>query len=317
MPELPEVQTTVNGINTYLKGLTISDVWTNYSNMSGFHTGKDHIKDPKFFTYFKKQVVGRKIIEAKRRAKNILIQLDNSDIILVHLKMTGHLLFGEYTKKQSHQVSSNKSQSKSKGEWGPVDKNSPLADPFNRHIRLIFALSNGKHLALSDMRKFAKVTYIPKEEIENTLHLKDLGPEPLDPNFTKEILRQRLQKIPNGKIKTVLLDPKIVVGIGNIYSDEILWRASIHPERQVKDITDKEFKLMFKATQETLRKGIDFGGDSMSDYRNILGERGKFQAEHKAYRKTGSKCEKRGCKGMIQRKVVGARSAHFCNRHQK
>lgn len=317
MPELPEVQTTVNGINTYLKGLSISDIWTNYSNMSGFHTGKDHIKDPKFFIHFKKQVIGKRIIEAKRRAKNILIELNNGGIILVHLKMTGHLLFGEYTKKQSHQVSSNKLQSKSKDEWEPVDKTSPLADPFNRHIRLIFTLSNGKHLALSDMRRFAKVTYIPKDEIEKTLHLKDLGPEPLDKAFTAKIFKERLSKRLNGKIKTVLLDPKIIVGIGNIYSDEILWRAGIHPERQVKNIKDEEFKQMFDATQETLKKGIDFGGDSMSDYRNILGERGKFQAEHKAYRKTGTKCEKRGCGGTIKRKVIGGRSAHFCDMHQK
>jgi len=306
MPELPEVQTTVNGLNTYLKGLIISDVWTNYNNISGFHTDKDHIKDPKFFTHFKKQVVGKKILGAKRRAKNILIELDNEGIILVHLKMTGHLMYGTY-------IFDTKDK---KDPWKGVSPES-LKDPFNRHIRLIFTLSNGKYLALSDMRRFAKVTYIPKDQIESTLHLKDLGPEPLDKNSTASLFKERLVKRQNGKIKTVLLDPKIVVGIGNIYSDEILWRASIHPERMVKNINDKEFKIMFEATRETLKKGIDFGGDSMSDYRNILGERGRFQAEHKAYRKTGTKCEKRGCRGVITRKIVGARSAHFCNAHQK
>ncbi|MDB5203975.1 MAG: Formamidopyrimidine-DNA glycosylase [Candidatus Taylorbacteria bacterium] len=306
MPELPEVQTTVNGINTYLKGLTISDLWTNYSNMSGFHTGKDHIKDPKFFTYFKKQVIGRKIQQAKRRAKNILIELDNDGTILVHLKMTGHLMYGTYVFDKTDK----------KDPWKGVFPES-LKDPFNRHIRFIVTFSNGKYLALSDMRKFAKVTYIAKDQIEKTLHLKDLGPEPLDPLFTKEVLKMRLLKRPNGKIKTVLLDPKIVVGIGNIYSDEILWRAGIHPERIVKNITDKEFGIIFEAAQETLKKGIDFGGDSMSDYRNILGERGKFQAEHKAYRKTGTKCEKKECGGTIKRKVIGGRSAHFCDMHQK
>ncbi|MES2409170.1 MAG: DNA-formamidopyrimidine glycosylase [Patescibacteria group bacterium] len=306
MPELPEVQTTVNGINTYLKGLSISDTWTNYGNISGFHTGKDHIKDAKFFTYFKKQVVGRKIVSAKRRAKNILIELDDESIILIHLKMTGHLMYGTYMFDKTDK----------KDPWKGVSPES-LKDPFNRHVRFIITLSDGKYLALSDMRKFAKVTYIPKEDIGQTLHLKDLGPEPLDPEFTKEEFKQRLQKRMGGKIKTVLLDPKIVVGIGNIYSDEILWRASIHPERLIKNITDKEFETMFEATRETLKKGIDFGGDSMSDYRNILGERGKFQAEHKAYRKTGTKCEKKGCPGTIRRKVIGGRSAHFCDTHQK
>jgi len=99
MPELPEVQTTVDGINSHVKGLTIADVWTNYANANGYHTGKDHVKDPKFFTRFKKEVIGKKIVDAKRRAKNILINLDDESIILIHLKMTGHLLFGEYTKR--------------------------------------------------------------------------------------------------------------------------------------------------------------------------------------------------------------------------
>jgi formamidopyrimidine-DNA glycosylase len=85
----------------------------------------------------------------------------------------------------------------------------------------------------------------------------------------------------------------------------------------VTDITAKELAFMFKAMKETLQKGIDFGGDSMSDYRNILGERGKFQEQHKAYRKTGVRCSKKGCSGNIIRKVVGARSSHFCDTHQK
>jgi len=192
-----------------------------------------------------------------------------------------------------------------------------LSDPFNRHIRLIFTLSNKKHLALSDMRRFAKVTHIPKSELENTLHLKDIGPEPLEKSFTVEKFKERLLLRPNGKVKQVLLEPKIIAGIGNIYSDEILWRASIHPERKIKDLSDKEFTLMHKAMRETLQRGIDFGGDSMSDYRNILGERGHFQEQHNAYRRTGQKCKRAGCKGHIIRKVVGGRSAHFCDTHQK
>jgi formamidopyrimidine-DNA glycosylase len=113
------------------------------------------------------------------------------------------------------------------------------------------------------------------------------------------------------------MDQALIAGIGNIYSDEILWRADVHPERKVKEIKSLEMRLMYKATKETLKKGIDFGGDSMSDYRNILGEKGKFQEKHNAYRRTGKKCEKRGCDGIIRRIVVGARSAHFCSVHQK
>jgi formamidopyrimidine-DNA glycosylase len=113
------------------------------------------------------------------------------------------------------------------------------------------------------------------------------------------------------------MDQSLIAGIGNIYSDEMLWRAGIHPARKVKDIKKEEFKAMFTAMQAVLKSGIDFGGDSMSDYRNILGEKGKFQEKHNAYRKTGTECQKKGCGGTIMRMAVGARSAHYCSEHQK
>ena len=133
----------------------------------------------------------------------------------------------------------------------------------------------------------------------------------------KEVLQASFAKASAGRgIKTVLMDQSIIAGIGNIYSDEILWRAEIHPERKVSTLKDNEVELIFKATKETLAKGIDFGGDSMSDYRNIYGLPGKFQLHHKAYRRTGEKCRRKGCKGIIKRKIIGNRSAHFCSIHQ-
>lgn len=304
MPELPEVQTTVDGINRYTKGLKIKDIWTNYN--SPHHIGKDNIKNPEFFSEFKRQIIGSKITKATRRAKNILIELSSGYTILIHMKMTGHLMYGVY-----EFDSRNK-----KDPWKGISPET-LKDTFNRHIRFVINFTNNKSLALSDMRRFAKITHIHKSEIGSTLHLKNIGPEPLGKTFTKEILKSMLLKRPNAKIKTVLMDPKIIAGIGNIYSDEILWKVGIHPERLVKHINNKELALIFTAIQETLKKGIDFGGDSMSDYRNILGERGKFQAEHNAYRLTGKKCKKRGCKGIIMRKIFGGRSAHYCDTHQK
>jgi formamidopyrimidine-DNA glycosylase len=107
------------------------------------------------------------------------------------------------------------------------------------------------------------------------------------------------------------------VGIGNIYSDEILWSASVNPERRALSLKDTELNKMFQAMKETLNKGIDFGGDSLSDYRNIYGLRGEFQMHHKAYRRTGQKCMKKNCTGVIIRKIIGGRSSHFCNIHQK
>ncbi len=304
MPELPEVQTTVNGINLYLKGLVIKDVWTNYGG--AYHTGKDNIKDSKFFANFKKQIIGKKIIEAKRQAKNILIFLSGDLVVLVHMKMTGHLLYGKY-----------EFDSKSKKDpWRAISPEA-LKDPFNRFIRLLFTFSNGKSLALSDMRRFAKVTLFKKSDLEKTSHLENIGPDALDKNLTYQKFKERLLKKSRGKIKQVLMDQSIIAGIGNIYSDEALCRAGIHPESAPAKIPDKILQKLFLEAQNVLKKGIDFGGDSMSDYRNIEGTRGEFQNKHIAYRRTGKKCLIKGCKGKIVRKVIATRSAHFCDIHQK
>jgi formamidopyrimidine-DNA glycosylase len=182
-------------------------------------------------------------------------------------------------------------------------------------------LSNGRQVALSDMRKFAKVTLIDEAQTEtgllDSLHLANIGPEPLDKNFTFDIFKSRVETKPNGKIKTILMDQSVIAGVGNIYSDEALWRTGLHPEERVKNIPEAILKTLYGDVKRVLEKGIDFGGDSMSDYRNINGERGKFQEQHNAYRKTGKPCAKPGCTGTIMRKVVGGRSAHFCGIHQK
>ncbi|HEV7423973.1 MAG TPA: DNA-formamidopyrimidine glycosylase family protein, partial [Candidatus Paceibacterota bacterium] len=235
----------------------------------------------------------------------ILINLNNQKTILVHMKMTGHLLYGKYK------------FLKNINKWTPDEqKSGPLHDPFNRFLHVVFSFNSGKHLAFSDSRKFGKITLLDTKTAHDTKHLNNIGPEPLEKNFTLKKLEDRLNKKPNGKIKTVLMDQSIIAGIGNIYSDEILWRAGVNPERKVSKIKESELKLMFKAIKETLTKGIDFGGDSMSDYRNIHGLPGKFQLHHQAYRRTGEQCRKKNCKGTIKRKMVNGRSAHFCSVHQ-
>lgn len=291
MPELPEVQTTVNGLNRNILGLKITGVWTDYNSI--FQKGKDSVKDPAYFRFFKKKVIGRKVVSSSRLAKNILIGLDSGDAILVHMKMTGHLMYGDYDRD----------------------------DPFNRFIHLKFIFNNGKTLELSDMRKFAKITLIPKKhfekDLEKSAHLANIGPDPLAKDFSFGLFKGRLERRPNGRIKNVLMDQGIIAGVGNIYSDEALWRAGLNPEERVRSIPDWYLKKLYTELKIVLKKGIDFGGDSMSDYRNIDGKRGKFQEQHRAYRRTGQKCSKRGCGGIIVRKIVGGRSAHFCSVHQK
>ncbi len=310
MPELPEVQTTVNGINHYTKELRITDVWTDYFSLQ--YEGKNHIKNKIFFTKFKKEIVGTKILKAERRAKNILIELSNGMTILIHMKMTGHVLYGTYKK-----IKTKNEKGKIVEEWVSDDTNEALKDPFNRFIHLVLSLSNRKHLVLSDMRKFAKVTLLPTKELSASTDLSKLGPEPLDKNFTKEVLTERLRTKPRGKIKTVLMDQTVVAGIGNIYSDEILWASNIHPLSIASHLKPRDVQKIWENIKIILKKGITFGGDSMSDYRNLDGLPGKFQHKHNAYRKTGKPCSKKGCSGIIHRQMIGGRSAHFCSVHQK
>jgi len=285
MPELPEVETTTRGLRKTISGLIIKDVWTDLSTKDKRQKGS--IANPKFFTFFKKEVGNKKVLSVERRAKNILINLSEGKTILAHMKMTGHFLFSDYKK-----------------------------DPMNRFIHFVITFNNKEKLYFSDARKFGKITLLDTKTAHDTKHLNNIGPEPLDKNFDLEKLKEVLNKKPNGKIKTILMDQSVVAGIGNIYSDEILWRAGVNPERKISKIKEGEMVLMFKAIKETLTKGIDFGGDSMSDYRNIYGLPGKFQLHHEAYRRTGEKCRKKGCKGIIKRKVINGRSAHFCSVHQ-
>lgn len=282
MPELPEVQTTVNGLNRTVKGKKILDVKTSYN--SSYHTGKDNVKNPKFFAFFRKKVRNKKILGAKRRAKNVLLHLSGGYTIIVHMKMTGHFVYNR---------------------------------PDYPFARLDFTLTGGKHLVLSDMRKFAKVTLVKTAEVDKSMHLENLGPEPLDSKFGIKNFESRIMIRPKGKIKQVLMDQSIIAGIGNIYSDEILWRAGVQPLSIVKLIPKKRLKSMFTAMKEILKRGINLGGDSMSDYRNIKGEKGNFQEHHRAYRQTNQACKKKGCRGIIKRVTVGGRSAHFCPAHQK
>jgi formamidopyrimidine-DNA glycosylase len=167
------------------------------------------------------------------------------------------------------------------------------------------------------MRKFATVRVLDKKELTEVKEFSLLGPEPLEKSFSIEILKKQLLRKPNGKIKQVLMNQNVISGIGNIYSDEILWASSISPLRLVKTLSQKDLKTLFKNTKIILKRGIDFRGDSMSDYRQIDGSRGAFQNQHHAYRLTGKKCSKPGCGGIIKRAVIGGRSAHFCSVHQK
>lgn len=294
MPELPEVETTVKGLREKILGRIFFDVWTDFAKL---------IKKPKDFKEFKKEIRGKKILDIRRRGKNIIFVLSENKSLLIHQKLTGHLLVGQWIF--------------NKGAWRAKTKG-PLQDKINSYIHLLFAFDNGQMLALSDLRKFAKVEFWKTEELENSEGMRKLGPEPLERSFTfekfKEALKNYLKLKRRGKIKQVLMDQNVIAGVGNIYSDEILWRAKIHPFKETSKLSGRELKKIYRYLKEVLRKSIILKGESFSDFRTPSGEKGRFDSIRKVYQREGEKCSR--CKTIIKRAKIGSRSAHFCPKCQ-
>jgi len=288
MPELPEVQTTVNGLNKKVLSRTFVDVWSDW---------KKTIKKPAGWEVFKKELKNKKIKKVWRRAKNVIFNLSDGYSLLVHQKMTGHLLVGKWIFKNN--------------AWTP-EKGGPLNDPYNRFLHIIFFLDNKEMIALSDARKFAKVELWKTDELKK--ELEKLGPEPLEKNFTFEKFKKVFYK-KRGKVKQIIMDQNIIAGVGNIYASEALWQAKIHPEKDVSKLNEAELKKLFEATKNVLALAVKLGGESFSDYRKPDGTKGDFDTERKAYKREGQKCHKCGTK--IKRLKVAQRSAFFCPACQK
>ncbi len=297
MPELPEVQTIVDGLNKKIAGRKITGVWFDAPKI---------IKKPKAKD-LEKEIKGLKIEKISRKGKNILIYLTKNYklqtqnyLLLVHQKMTGHLLYGKW------RIANCKAVPAAKGL---------LSEKVNGYIHLVFYLDNGWQLALSDLRKFAKVLFGEKEEIENSADLSELGPDPLDKSFKSEKFL-KLIKSQKRKIKQVLMDQKVIAGIGNIYSDEILYDAKVHPFKPADKLKDAEIKKIYSATLKILKKAIKLRGTSVSDFRDSSGVAGKYGKKLLVYGREGDPCPKR-CGGIVRRVKIGSRSAHFCPKCQK
>ncbi|MCD6410734.1 DNA-formamidopyrimidine glycosylase [bacterium] len=289
MPELPEVETTVLDLKRKVLQRTFLDIWTDAPKL---------IKKPSL-AEFRKEIKGKKIIDIKRKGKFIIFYLTGKKRLLIHQKLTGHLLVGRWKRE--------------KGEWASLQKG-PLEDPMNRFIHIIFFLDNGLMIAFSDLRKFGRIELLTERELENLKDLKQLGPDPLDKNFTFDKFRQIIQK-QKRKIKQVLMDQKTISGIGNIYSDEILFRAGVHPFKSANTLQEKELKKIYRNIKSVLKKAIRLGGESISDYRRPDGRKGGFDKERKVYRREGMPCYVCGTK--IERRKIGSRSTYFCPKCQK
>jgi formamidopyrimidine-DNA glycosylase len=301
MPELPEVETVVRDLQKRVVGQKIVGFWTDWPKSI-----KDPVKQDKFnvskkaVEYFKKEIIGREILRAKRKGKNILLYLSGEHILLVHQKMTGHLLVGKWQIGKSGAVG--------------ITPKAVVEDTYNHRVHHIFELSGGEQLGLSDTRKFAKILFGPNEVIENLPEIKNLGPDAIAPDLSqKQFSKIILQK--KKAIKTVLMDPYLIAGIGNIYSDDILWRAFVHPEKLASSLSGEELAKIFKAMKQVLDKAVKLRGTSTSDFRDTFGLEGGYTGHRLVYQRKGEPCGR--CKEAIKRIVVGGRSAHFCPKCQK
>ncbi|PIR89226.1 MAG: formamidopyrimidine-DNA glycosylase [Candidatus Harrisonbacteria bacterium CG10_big_fil_rev_8_21_14_0_10_40_38] len=277
MPELPEVQTMVSDLNKKILNRKITGFWSD---------------TPRIFRYttiekISKEIPEFKITEITRRAKYILIHLKRkkeNKLLAIHPKLTGHLLI----------------------------KNAKEKENPKSYIRAKFFLDKNLVLSFSDLRKFGKIMFGNKEEIENLPDLKNLGPEPigLNPKIFTQIISKKKKAI-----KQVLLDPETISGIGNIYSDEALWMSKIHPFRAANTLTNTEFKKLHKSIKEVLIKSIALRGSSIRNYRDTEGKEGGYKAVRKVYSREGLPCYR--CKTPITRVKMGVRSARFCPTCQK
>jgi len=318
MPELPEVQTVVDGLNLKVRGLKIADVWTDY--FSENYKNSEQIKNKKYFQKkFKPAILGQKILRAERRAKNIFIHLENGKKIFIHLKMSGHLIYGDYQFKKKENFWEpvggfiERSELKKNPDLKKEIEKNPTRDSFNKFIHFVLELDNGKFLIMSDLRKFGTIKILNEEEYQEVKS--KLGPEPFDlsPKEFVELVRKKGK----GRAKNVLMKPEFIAGIGNIYSDEILWEVGVHPESNLQNLSDEKLKEILRVMKKVLKASIAIGGDSMSDFRNIEGRPGKFQTKQKCYAMEGTKCQKKGCDGIIEKKKIGQRIGRFCPVHQK
>jgi formamidopyrimidine-DNA glycosylase len=290
MPELPEVENVRIGLEKELTGNSILSVNVLEDKIiSG--NGTKRIANKKKTKEFESGVINKKIISVKRRAKNIIINFEDQSLIIIHLKMTGQLIFNKYTPTRND--------------------NKEIT---NKHTYIIFNLKNGT-LLYNDVRKFGYVLYY--KNLESAIeegHFSKLGLEPFDKNFTLNYFQENILK-KNKNIKTILLEQSVVVGCGNIYADEICFASKVLPSRNSKTLNEIEIKNLYKNIIKILSVAIRMGGSSISDYKLVNGESGKYANNHKVYGKHNTPCIV--CKNNLEKIIISGRSTIFCEFCQK
>jgi len=289
MPELPEVLTTIRLLKPKIVSKNIQDIWIDKKTKIENLTNKSFISNLK----------NKKIISITNIGKYILFNLSNNQTLIIHQKISGHLLFGNFIKTNN--------------KWKTKTINSPLNDPKNRFIH--FALKFGNNwLALSDSRRLARITLLNTNQILTIKPIKQMGLNPLSKNWTFNNFKQQLLSH-NIEIKKALLSQNIISGLGNIYSDEVLFKSKIHPKRKISSLTNNNLKQLFKYIPEILKQAIKLKGTTFDTYRNPEGNPGLFAKFLNVYQRKHLPCKI--CKNKIQSIKINGRTSYFCNKCQK
>jgi formamidopyrimidine-DNA glycosylase len=277
MPELPEVQTVVSQLGDKIVGKKIKAAWSEWSKAVR----------PSLAS-FKKHSIGAKVLGTRRKGKHIIIDLDTDYSIVIHLKMTGHLL-----------VKTDENR-----------ENKSFQDPYNQYIHHIITFTDGTTLEFSDMRKFGWMEVIPTVEVESLASIASLGIDALSEKFTLKLFDKMLEKKGKIKIGGLLLNQEIIAGIGNIYRSETLFQAGILPERIALSLSKNERKDLLSSIKKVLKEALKYRGMSDGDFRDTNGEEGLFQKVLGVYGRNGKPCPK--CGTILRRIKLGQRSAFFC-----
>lgn len=277
MPELPEVETIKSQLNKTIKGKRIINVKVSLPKI---------IKAP--LEKFKRAVLGSKIINIRRRAKLIIIDLSSGYSLLIHLKMTGQLIYCPSYETRSRSA----------------------------HTHLIILFQNNAALFYNDLRQFGYIKLVKTKRVRELID-KEYGPEPFDKNFTlsafKGLIEGKLRQ--NGKIKQFLIDQKNIAGIGNIYADEILFFSGVMPTRKISTLSINEIKKIYEGIRKILATAIKFRGSSVNNYLDSQGRVGEYHLRLKVYSRGNQPCKKCGVK--IKKIKLGGRGTHFCPNCQK
>lgn len=279
MPELPEVETIKRDLQKKIKSKKIKSVVVNIEKI---------IKKPSLKEFITK-TNNRIIQEINRRGKYIIIDLDSREKLIIHLGMTGLLIH-------------------------PYDRKFAEKEINPKHNHLIFTFSDDTQLVFNDVRRFGKVYLV--SDINEVEGIAKLGIEPLDENFTQEVFIQTMRKKKN-KIKSLLMKQEFIAGLGNIYVNEVLHRANVHPLRAVSSLTDEEMRKLFREIKFVLSKAVEFRGSTVADeaYRDTDGEKGRFAEKLQVYARKGEPCIK--CRSIIEVIKIEGRSTFICPQCQK